>query len=110
MKDIQEYIIEGKDEKFFNSIKSILDKDPVSTMILSRTNNYDRDKRSFDQVPKILIKEDEKTYSWYKLDMLDEEMDFAAPKDMIGIYINRMFYPISNKELLLEIVNKYNEQ
>ena len=110
MKDIQEYIIEGKDEKFFNSIKSILDKDPVSTMILSRTNNYDRDKRSFDQVPKILIKDDEKTYSWYKLDMLDEEMDFASPKDMIGIYINRMFYPISNKELLLEIVKKYNEQ
>jgi len=110
MKNIQEYIIEGKDEKFFNSIKSILDKDPISTMILSRTNNYDRDKRSFDQVPKILVKEDKDTYSWYKLDMLDEEMDFAAPKDMIGIYINRMFYPISDKNVLLEIVKKYNEQ
>lgn len=110
MKDLQYFITEGKDEKFFNSVKSILDKDPISSMILSRTNNYDRDKRSFDQAPKILVKEDEKTYSWYKLDMLDEEADFAAPKDMIGIYINRMFYPISNKELLLEIVKKYNEQ
>ena len=110
MKDLQQFISEGKDEKFFNSIKNLLDKDPISTMILSRTNNYDRDKRSFDQAPKILIKEDEKTYSWYKLDMLDEEADFAAPKDMVGIFINRMFYPISNKELLLEIVNKYNEQ
>ena len=40
--------------------------------------------------------------------MLDEEADFAAPKDMVGIFINRMFYPISNKELLLEIVKKYN--
>lgn len=110
MKNIQEYIVEGKDEKFFNSVKSILDKDPISTMILSRTNNYDRDKRSFDQVPKILVKEDEKTYAWYKLDMLDEEADFAAPKDMVGIFINRMFYPISNKELLLEIVKKYNNE
>lgn len=110
MKSIQDFIVEGKDEKFFNSIKNILDKDAISGMILSRTNNYDRDKRSFDQAPKILVKEDEKTYSWYKLDMLDEEMDFAAPKDMVGIYINRMFYPISNKELLLEIVKKYNEQ
>ncbi len=42
--------------------------------------------------------------------MLDEEADFAAPKDMVGIFINRMFYPISNKELLLEIVKKYNEE
>lgn len=110
MKDILNFITEGKDEKFFNSIKSILDKDPISTMILSRTNNYDRDNRSFDQVPKILVKEDKDTYSWYKLDMLDEEADFAAPKDMVGIFINRMFYPISNKELLLNIVKKYNEQ
>lgn len=110
MKNIQDFITEGKDEKFFNSIKNILDKDPISTMILSRTNNYDRDKRSFDQAPKILVKEGEDTYSWYKLDMLDEEADFAAPKDMVGIFINRMFYPISNKELLLEIVKKYNEE
>lgn len=110
MKDLQYFITEGKDEKFFNSVKSILDKDPISSMILSRTNNYDRNKRSFDQAPKILIKENENTYSWYKLDMLDEEADFAAPKDMVGIFINRMFYPISNKELLLDIVKKYNEQ
>ena len=29
---------------------------------------------------------------------------------MIGIYINRMFYPISDKNILLEIVKKYNEE
>ncbi len=110
MKDIQEYITEGKDEKFFNSIKNLLDKDPISNMIISRTNNYDRDKRSFDQVPKILVKESENTYSWSPLDMLDEEMDFASPKDMIGIFINRMFYPVNDKNILLEIVKKYNEE
>ena len=30
MKNLIEYISEGKDEKFFNSIKSILDKHPIS--------------------------------------------------------------------------------
>ena len=110
MKGIQEYITENKDEKFFNSIKSILDKDPISKKILSRMDNYDSNRKGSDQVPKILIKENDNDYSWYTLDMLDEEMDFAAPKDMVGIFINRMFYPISDKELLLEIVKKYNEQ
>jgi len=109
MKDIQQFITEGKDEKFFNSIKSILEKDPVSKTIIRRTNVYDASKTRTAQQPFILLKED-KDYNWYTLDMIDKEMDFAAPKDMIGIFINRMFYPISNKELLLEIVKKYNEQ
>ncbi len=109
MKDIQEYITEGKDEKFFNSIKSLLDKDPISTMIISRTENYDSNKSKHSQVPKILVKDDNE-YSWYTLNMIDTDLDFAAPKDMLGIYINRMFYPVSDKNILLEIVKKYNEQ
>lgn len=110
MKDIQEYITEGKDEKFFNSIKSLLSKDEISKMIISRAENYDAYKNKRSQDPKILLKESENTYCWCNLDMIDKEMDFAAPKDMIGIFINRMFYPISDKNLLLEIVNKYNEE
>lgn len=110
MKNIQDFIVEGKDEKFFNTIKSILDKDKISKSIISRTNSYDLNKSRSSQVPMILVKSNEDSYDWYTLDMIDEEMDFAAPKDMVGIFINRMFYPISNKELLLDIVKKYNEQ
>ena len=109
MKDIQEYITEGKDEKFFNSIKSILSKDNASKMILSRVDNYDVDRSKHVQVHKILVKDGD-DYSWYTLNMIDTEIDFAAPKDMLGIFINRMFYPISDKGLLMEIVKKYNEQ
>lgn len=110
MKALEEFITEGQDEKFFNSIKNILSKDAAAALILSRTDNYDRNKRKFDQVPKILIKEKENSYAWYTLEMVDEEMDFAAPKDMLGIFINRMFYPITDKEVLMEIVKKYNEK
>ena len=109
MKTIQEFITEGKDEKFFNSIKSILSKDSASKMILSRIENYDADKSKHAQVPKILVKNGE-DYSWYTLNMIDTDLDFATPTDMLGIFINRMFYPISNKELLLDIVKKYNEE
>lgn len=110
MRDIIEFINEGKDEKFFNSIKSLLSKDEASKMIISRTDKYDANKGTSAQVPKILVKESEKEYSWYTLDMLDTEADFASPKDMLGIFVNRMFYPVSDKNLLLEIVKKYNEE
>jgi hypothetical protein len=110
MKNINEFITEGKDEKFFNSIKNILEKDKAAKLVLSRTTNYDANKKAYDQVPKILVKDSEKTYAWYTLEMVDEEMDFAAPKDMLGIFINRMFYPITDKEILMEIVKKYNEE
>ena len=109
MKSINEYIVEGKDEKFFNSIKSILSKDPVSDKILSRTDNYDSDKSKHAQVPKILVKNGD-DYSWYTLNMIDTDLDFAAPTDMLGIFINRMFYPVSDKNILLEIVKKYNNE
>lgn len=109
MKNIQDFITEGKDEKFFNSIKSILSKDNASKMILSRIENYDADRSKHAQVPKILVKNGE-DYSWYTLNMIDTDLDFATPTDMLGIFINRMFYPISNKELLLDIVKKYNEE
>lgn len=109
MKNIQDFITEGKDEKFFNSIKSILSKDDASKMILSRIENYDADRSKHAQVPKILVKNGE-DYSWYTLNMIDTDLDFATPTDMLGIFINRMFYPISNKELLLDIVKKYNEE
>ena len=109
MKNIQDFITEGKDEKFFNSIKSILSKDDASKMILSRIENYDADRSKHSQVPKILVKNGE-DYSWYTLNMIDTDLDFATPTDMLGIFINRMFYPISNKDLLLDIVKKYNEE
>ena len=109
MISINDYINEGKDEKFFNSIKSILTKDKASNMILSRTEKYDADKAAHSQVPKILVKEND-DYTWYTLNMIDDALDFAAPKDMIGIFINRMFYPVSDKDILMEIVKKYNEQ
>lgn len=108
MISINDYITEGKDEKFFNSIKSILAKDKASNMILSRTEKYDSNKAAHAQVPKILVKENE-DYTWYTLNMIDDELDFAAPKDMVGIFVNRMFYPVSDKEILMEIVKKYNE-
>lgn len=109
MINLTEYIMEGKDEKFFNSIKSILNKDKASAAVLNRTDNYDGNKSAHSQVPKILVKENN-DYTWYTLNMIDTDLDFAAPKDMIGIFVNRMFYPISNKDLLLEIVKKYNEE
>lgn len=109
MINITDYITEGKDEKFFNSIKSLLSKDELCSLVISRTQHYDDNKSKSSQVPKVLIKE-ESGYEWYTLDMVDEQLDIAAPKDIVGLYINRMFYPLSSKELLLEIVNKYNEQ
>ena len=109
MVDLIEYINEGKDEIFFKSIKNILEKDKACQMVLGRTNIYDDNKRNSSQLPRVLFKE-EGGYEWYTLDMVDEQLDIAAPKDIIGLYINRMFYPISSKELLLEIVKKYNEQ
>jgi len=109
MKNLNEYITEGKDEKFFNSIKSLLSKDEVCNLVINRTQYYDDNKSKSSQVPKVLIKE-ETGYQWYTLDMVDEQLDIAAPKDIVGLYVNRMFYPLSNKELLLDIVNKYNEE
>lgn len=109
MRSINDYIIESKDEKFFNSIKSILEKDSACRMVLGRTNIYDANKRNSAQMPRVLIKEDA-GYEWYTLDMVDEQLDIAAPKDIVGLYINRMFYPLSSKELLWDIVKKYNEE
>ena len=109
MKSLNEFITEGKDEKFFNSIKGILYNDTPSQMIILRTENYDKNKNSHSQVPKILVKNGE-DYTWYTLNMIDTDLDFAAPTNMIGIYINRMFYPVSDKNILLEIVKKYNEK
>lgn len=110
MKSIQDFILENKDEKFFNSIKSLLGKDKAAEMILSRTDNYDADKGRYSQVPKILVKESDNDYKWYTLNIIDTDLDFAAPKDMLGIFINRMFYPVSDKNILLDIVKKYNEE
>ena len=110
MKSIQDFILENKDEKFFNSIKSLLGKDKAAEMILSRTDNYDADKGKYAQVPKILVKESDTEYKWYTLNIIDTDLDFAAPKDMLGIFINRMFYPVSDKNILLDIVKKYNEE
>lgn len=110
MKNLVEYISEGKDEKFFNSVKPLLSKDKAAEMILSRTDNYDADKGRYSQVPKILVKESDTEYKWYTLNIIDTDLDFAAPKDMLGIFINRMFYPISDKNILLDIVKKYNEE
>lgn len=109
MKNIQDFITEGKDEKFFNKIHGILAKDEASNMVLLRTENYDKNKSAHSQEPKILVKNDN-DYSWYTLNMIDTDLDFAAPTHMLGIFINRMFYPVSDKEILLDIVKKYNEQ
>lgn len=109
MKNIQDFIIEGKDEKFFNKIHGLLAKDEASNMVLSRTENYDKNKSTHSQEPKILVKNDN-DYSWYTLNMIDTDLDFAAPTHMLGIFVNRMFYPVSDKEILLDIVRKYNEQ
>ena len=109
MRDLSTFINESKDEKFFNSIKNILEKDRACQMVLGREKIYDENRRNSSQKPRVLFKEND-GYEWYTFDMVDEQLDIAAPKDIVGIFINRMFYPLSSKELILDIVKKYNEE
>lgn len=107
MKNLNEYITEAKNS-FFGFVKSILEKDEACKKVIDRTNRYDANRSNSDQLPKILLKEGN-DYSWYTINMIDKELDIAAPKDIIGIYIDRMFYPISDKQLILDIIERYNE-
>lgn len=109
MIDLSKFLTEGKEEQFFNSVKSIIEKDPACAKVMSRTDVYDENKRGSAKMPRILIKEND-GYEWYTLDIVDKELDIAAPKDIIGIFINRMFYPLNDKKLLMSIIDKYSSQ
>lgn len=86
-------------------VKNILESDPRAAAVLHRTEKYDANKLETAQAPKFLLQHTDdsgaKKLSWITPENLDED----EAKNVIGIYINRMYYPLlksSTIESLLE--------
>lgn len=108
MKELSNFISEGlNQDDFFNKVKNIISSDELGNKILTRTSNYDANKLNNARKPKLLVKDNDGSFSWLNLGMYD---DYKERTEVVGIYIARMFYPISDSKIIDKIKEKYNEQ
>ena len=105
MKELINFVNEGLNpDDFFNKVKNIISNDDLGGKILTRTNKYDENKLKSARSPKLLIKDNDGSYNWLNLGMYD---DYKESAEVVGIYIARMFYPITNEEVIEKIKEKY---
>ena len=105
MKELISFVNEGLNaEDFFNKVKNIISGDDLGGKILTRTSKYDENKLKNARSPKLLIKDNDGSYNWLNLAMYD---DYKGTSKVIGIYIARMFYPITDETVIEKIKDKY---
>lgn len=128
-------INEGKKDTFFSMFKD--DGNSMLSMIAKRIENYDKNSGKHSQEPMFLTDENFKFMSWSRVDILKTEVgdpnnstdksqlvglydgflnEYISHKStknekyILGVFVDRCFIPIPDKETFDKIWNKLNQE
>jgi len=134
MRTIEDIITEGKDQSIISMFKD--GEDSMLSMIAKRIENYDKNSGKHSQEPMFLTDENFKFMGWSRVDILKTEVgdpnnstdksqlvglydgflkEYMAhestqnEKYILGIFIDRCFIPIPDKETFDKIWDKLNK-